>query len=413
MTRIIREYGLAINASSGALRKAIGCARAEESGDRWKLINNDSVLECQNMESDSVHLIMTSIPFSTQYEYSPSYLDFGHSDNNDHFWAQMDYLTKELFRVLKPGRIAAIHVKDRICPGGVSGLGFQTVQPFSDECQIHMRKHGFAFLARKTIVTDVVRENAQTYRLGWTEQCKDGSRMGNGMPEYLMVFRKPPSDLSNGYADDPVIKSKDEYTRAKWQLDASGFSRSDGNRLLTKEDLKGLRKRDIYRAWKKLNLAGIYSFEDHVELCENLDEIGMLPTSFQLVPPHSWHEDVWTDIARMRTLNMVQQRKGKEFHLCPMQFDIADRAIEQYTMAGEVVFDPFAGIGSVPLRAYQLGRYGLGCELNPGYWMDGCYHLRQAENHKPNASLFDLDEIEVSEDDDIPIDLDIDEVVLD
>jgi hypothetical protein len=46
----------------------------------------------------------------------------------------------------------------------------------------------------KTITTDVVRENNQTYRLGWTEQCKDGSRMGNGMPEYLLVFRKPPTD---------------------------------------------------------------------------------------------------------------------------------------------------------------------------------------------------------------------------
>jgi hypothetical protein len=58
----------------------------------------------------------------------------------------------------------------------------------SDECIAHFIKHGFAFLARKTIVTDVVRENNQTYRLGWSEQCKDGSRMGAGMPEYLLLL---------------------------------------------------------------------------------------------------------------------------------------------------------------------------------------------------------------------------------
>lgn len=57
------------------------------------------------------------------------------------------------------------------------------MSPFSDDCVAHFRRHGFAFLARVTIGTDVVRENNQTYRLGWTEQCKDGTRMGHGMPE--------------------------------------------------------------------------------------------------------------------------------------------------------------------------------------------------------------------------------------
>ena len=45
----------------------------------------------------------------------------------------MDFLTPELYRVLAPGRIAAIHVKDRIAPGGLTGLGFQTLQPFHAE----------------------------------------------------------------------------------------------------------------------------------------------------------------------------------------------------------------------------------------------------------------------------------------
>jgi hypothetical protein len=91
-------------------------------------------------------------------------------------------------------------------------------------------RHGFAYMGMKTIVTDVVRENNQTYRLGWTEQCKDGTKMGVGMPEYLLLFRKPPTDRSNGYADLPVVKQKGRYTRSRWQIDAHGFTRSNGNR---------------------------------------------------------------------------------------------------------------------------------------------------------------------------------------
>src|SRR3546814_17004572 len=101
------------------------------------------------------------------------------------------FLTPQLLRVLQPGRIAAIHVKDRVTPGGINGLGFQTLTPFSDECVAHFSKHGFAFIARKNIVKDVVRENAQTYRLGWTEQLKDDSRMGSAVPPSLMIIGNP------------------------------------------------------------------------------------------------------------------------------------------------------------------------------------------------------------------------------
>jgi hypothetical protein len=143
-----------------------------------------------------------------------------------------------------------VHVKDRITPGGINGFGFQTVTRISDQCADHFERHGFAFLARKTIVTDVVRENNQTYRLGWTEQCKDGSRMGAGLPEYLMLFRKAPSDRSNGYADLPVFKDKAIYTRPRWQYDAHGYMRSSGNRMLQPEDLDGLSQEKIFKLFR-------------------------------------------------------------------------------------------------------------------------------------------------------------------
>lgn len=420
MTEIIREYGLAANAIQKELGRSIGVEREEVSTENFTVVNNDCVIETARMEADSVHLILTSIPFSTQYEYTPSYNDFGHTDSNNHFFEQMDYLTPELLRVLQPGRVCAIHVKDRIVPGGLTGLGFQTVYPFSDETIAHFRKHGFAFLGRKTIVTDVVRENNQTYRLGWTEQCKDGSRMGAGMPEYLLLFRKPPTDRSNGYADVPVVKDKNAYSRSRWQIDAHGFMRSGGNRLISAEDLLGVPHERIFKMFRKHSLTEVYDHEHHIRLSESLETCahcshihtdkkcsacdctkngGRLPVTFMLLQPQSWHEDVWTDVARMRTLNGAQSAAGREMHLCPLQLDIVQRVINQFSMKGETVYDPFAGIGTVPSQAVEMERIGRGAELNPRYFHDMALYCRLAEKKKALPTLFDLvaqEECEVS-----------------
>lgn len=390
MTDIIKEYGLGQLSLASALTRSLGIERVEISGEGYRLVNNDTILETRSMPDNSIDLIVTSPPFSTQYEYSPSYNDLGHTDDDEHFFEHLGFLTPELLRVLKPGRVAAVHVKDRIVPGGLSGFGFQTVSPFSDMTIQHFRRHGFAFLARKTIVTDVVRENNQTYRLGWTEQCKDGSRMGAGMPEYLLLFRKPPTDRSNGYADEPVVKSKQEYSRSRWQIDAHGFTRSSGDRLLQPEELKTLPHEKIFKLFRRYGLESVYDFEYHVRLGEALEEMGRLPVTFMLLQPPSWHPDVWTDIARMRTLNCQQERKGREMHLCPIQFDIVDRIINQFSMPGETVFDPFSGLGTVPMCAVQLGRRGLGVELSPTYFTDSATYCEAAARKFATPSLFDL-----------------------
>jgi len=390
MTAIIRRYGLSGAAMAEALQRTFGVVRQEERGEGWTLVNNDCVDETALMEDDSVDLILTSIPFSTQYEYSPSYNDFGHTDHDGHFWEQMDYLTPNLLRVLKPGRNLVVHCKDRIVPGGLTGVGFQTVTPFHAQGIFHYTKHGFAYLGMKTVVTDVVRENNQTYRLGWTEQCKDGSRMGVGMPEYLLIFRKPPTDPTNGYADEPVVKDKAEYSRARWQTDAAGFERSSGDRLLTADELRRLPHDRIFQMWREYATTHVYDYEQHVAAGEALEEAKRLPVTFSLLPAHSWHPDVWSDVTRMRTLNSQQWSKGKEMHLCPLQFDIVDRVIAQMTMPGELVYDPFSGLGTVALRAIKLGRRGRGVELSPSYHADAVYWLRAEEAKRAQPSLFDL-----------------------
>jgi len=393
MTEIIKEFGLSHASMFDELRRTIGLERKEVNGELFTVVNNDCVLEVESMDENSVDLIHTSIPFSNHYEYTPSYNDFGHTNDNGHFWAQMDYLTPGLLRILKPGRIYACHVKDRILFGNVTGAGVPTVSPFHAEAIFHGIKHRFDYMGMITVVTDVVRENNQTYRLGWTENCKDGTKMGVGSPEYVLLFRKPQTDRSRGYADIPVTKSKDEYGRAQWQIDAHAFWRSSGNRLLTPEEIVNMDITSVSEWYRNFSINNVYDYQKHVELGKALEPHGYLPSSFMLFQPQSKDEMVWTDVNRMRTLNMEQSRNRQQQHVCPLQFDIVERIINRYTNPGELVFDPFGGLMTVPYCAIKMGRKGRGVELSEDYFKFGVEYCRDAENEKLTPSLFDCLEV--------------------
>lgn len=395
MIDIVKKYGLSQAGKEKGMERKMGVQGSREErtvrGSQYTAVYGDCVEESREMESDSVGLIHTSIPFGNHYEYSANYNDFGHNKDTERFFEQMDYLTPELFRVLKPGRVAAIHVKDRVLFGNTTGTGMPTVEPFHALCISHYMKHGFQYFGMITVVTDVVRENNQTYRLGWTEQCKDGTKMGVGCPEYILLFRKLPTDRSTAYADEPVTKSKEEYTRAQWQIDAHGYWRSSGNRLIRKQELSEVSVDNLQAAYRRYSRESVYSYEEHVQLAKELDEADKLPATFMVVAPGSWNQlEVWDDINRMRTLNTTQSRRRAQMHVCPLQLDIVERIINRYSNKGDVVFDPFGGLMTVPMSAVKMGRYGYGCELNADYFRDGVGYLQQAENEIEAPTLFDF-----------------------
>ena len=394
MTEIIKKYGLANTSLIDKLARTMGVERVEVSGKYYKAVNNDCILETENMPDNSVDLIVTSIPFSNHYEYTATYNDFGHNQNTQRFFEQMNYLTPNLLRILRPGRVFACHVKDRVLFGNATGTGMPTMEPFHAMCIKHYMEHGFMYFGMITVVTDVVRENNQTYRLGWTEQCKDGTKMGVGCPEYILLFRKLPTDTSRAYADVPVTKDKADYTRAQWQIDAHGFWRSSGNRLLTKAELQSIPVDNLQAVYRKYSRENVYSYEEHVALAKRLDENGKLPASFMVVAPGSWNMDIWDDINRMRTLNTSQSRKRAQMHVCPLQLDIVERLINRYSNPGDVVLDPFGGLMTVPLVAVQKERFGIGIELSADYFRDGVGYLQTAEMQRGEPTLFDFIEQE-------------------
>lgn len=375
MSGIIQKYGLSEAALEGAITRGLGVMREEVAGELFTAIHNDTVDESPNIPTESAGMILTSIPFGNHYEYAALLNDFGHNEDDDRFFEQMDFLIPELYRILMPGRIAAIHVKDRIMYGWQGESGFMYVNPFSDKTTAAFQKHGFLYQGRITVTTDVVRENNSTYRLGYTEMTRDGSKMGVGLPEYVLIFRKPPSDNTTARADIPVMKDKAAYTIGRWQIDAHSFWRSDGNRPLA--------------PWEA---EAHYDYEAHVAEFDRLDEAGNLPKYFFLHPPESPSMAVWTDVNFMQGLNTEQSRRRQENHVCPLPFDIVERLIRRYSNEGELIYDPFAGLFTVPYCAMKLGRRGLGVELNHDYYTWGVRYCQMMEQKSMSPTLFDLHE---------------------
>lgn len=393
MSEVIRAHGLNQLSVTEALGRSLGVERVEASGQGWLVACNDCVPETMAMETNSVDKVLTSVPFGNHYEYVAAYEDFGHTDDTAHFMRQMDFLTPELLRVLRPGRIYACHVKDRILFGNTTGTGFSTVEPFHAEVIMHGIRHGFEYMGMITVVTDVVRENNQSYRLGWSENAKDGSKMGVGSPEYVLIFRKPQTDVTRGYADVPVVKDKADYSRSRWQIDAHAFWRSNGNRALTPQDMEGLTTAQRMRLFADRSQREVYDYEAHVKLGEALDDTGQLPAHFMALAPASPHPDVWSDVNRMVTLNTQQSQRRQALHVCPLQFDIVDRLIARYSNPGELIYDPFGGLMTVPVRALRAGRRGRAAELNPDYFRDGVRYLQIEERGLDALTLFDVEDL--------------------
>lgn len=89
-------------------------------------------------------------------------------------------------------------------------------------------------------------------------------------------------------------------------------------------------------------------------------------------PVNQWQEyasPVWMDIRQSNTLNRKDARAEKdEKHICPLQLDVIERCIKLWTNPGDIVLDPFMGIGSSVYEAILLNRRGMGIELKESYY---------------------------------------------
>ena len=159
---------------------------------------------------------------------------------------------------------------------------------------------------------------------------------------------------------------------------------------VTKAEVEAAPVDKLQAVYRQYSRDHVYSYDDHVRLAKELDQEGRLPATFMVCAPGSWTDGVWDDINRMRTLNTSQRLKKREMHICPLQLDIVERAINRWSNPGDTILDPFGGLMTVPYMAVKMQRCGVGIELNPDYFRDGVGYLQEADEAGRMFTLFDL-----------------------
>jgi DNA modification methylase len=193
--------------------------RREVKTDSYQIINGDSCELIREVASNSMDLSVFSPPFSTLFTYSDNIRDMGNCVSDEEFFEQTDFLLKELYRIMKPGRLVCVHTKDLARYKNSSG--FSGMWDFTGEYHRAMEKAGFKYHSKVTIWIDPVLEmqRTKTQRLLYKQVTSDSSYTGIGMPEYITIFRK-----WEGNEDEwtPITnKTKQNFDLNTWQKWAS------------------------------------------------------------------------------------------------------------------------------------------------------------------------------------------------
>ena len=329
-------------------------------GQTWTLYNGDCCQVLQEMPESSVDMVIHSPPFSSLYIYSDSENDMGNCSGDEEFFQHYSYCIKELLRVTVPGRICAVHCKD--LPKYANVWGTTGLIDFPGACIQEFEDAGWVYHSRVTIWKCPVIERERTNNNGLLHKTvkRDTSQVRQGMADYLLIFRKPPSD--GLMSEKPVVRER-------------GFERYIG----------------------KLDPRGINTpADDEHHGTEHSDKNH--PSKYSRSPSSNPHlaiwqryaEPVWWDISQTNVLNFkLATSEQDEKHICPLQLDLIERAIDIWTNHGDVVLSPFAGIGSEGVGALRAGRKFVGVELKKSYFDAACKFLDSEEKEQAIPTLFD------------------------
>lgn len=187
----------------------------QHNGQNFTAVRGDCVHALTDIPSNSVGFSIYSPPFGSLFVYSDSAADLGNVSNDAEFFEQYAHVIREKYRVLKPGRLTAVHCTDLPTRKGTDGV--IGIKPFSDDIVAAHLNAGFIFHCRVTIWRDPVVEMQRTKALGllYKQIKKDSAMSRTGLPDYLLVFRKP------GDNPDPISQDPYEFPVDQWQKVAS------------------------------------------------------------------------------------------------------------------------------------------------------------------------------------------------
>jgi len=296
-------------------------------GDTWQAQLGDCVEVLGKIESDSVHYSVFSPPFADLYTYTNSDRDLGNTKNDQEFYDHFNYMVEQLYRVIMPGRVVSFHCMN--LPTTKTHHGYIGLRDFRGNLIRCFESKGFIFHSEVCIWKCPVVQVTRTKALGLLhkQMTKDSAMSRQGLPDYLVTMRKP------GENPQPISGELDRFVG-----DESTFER------------KGKLSIDI---WQK------------------------------------YASPVWMDINPTRTLQKSSARENKdEKHICPLQLDVIERAIQLWTNENDIVLSPFMGIGSEGYVAIKMGRRFIGIELKESYFKQAVLNLQEARRLYHAEDLF-------------------------
>jgi DNA modification methylase len=183
--------------------------------DKMALYHGDSCEVLTEIPSDSIHFEIYSPPFASLYTYSNSERDLGNSKNKHEFYEHFEFIVNELYRVLMPGRLMAVHCMN--LPTSKSRDGFIGIDDFRGDLIRLYEKAGFIYHSEVCIWKDPVIAMQRTKALGLLHKQikKDSAMCRQGIPDYLVVMRKP------GDNPEPVTHTNESFPVEIWQKYAS------------------------------------------------------------------------------------------------------------------------------------------------------------------------------------------------
>lgn len=307
-------------------------------GERFALYHGDCIDVVRGLGDGSIDYSIFSPPFASLYTYSASPRDMGNCANHGEFFETFAFLARELVRVTAPGRLVSMHCMDM--PTSKTRDGYIGVADFPGELTRVMQAAGFIFHSKVTIWKDPVTAMQRTKALGLLHKQirKDAAMSRQGLSDYLVTFRK------HGENAKPIAHDNTTMPVELWQQYASPI-------------------------WATLG--------------EEADPDGFYrPTDEQT-------DDDSSGIDATDTLQYRSAREERdERHICPLQLRVIRRGIHLWTRPDDVVFSPFAGIGSEGFVAIEEGRRFIGAELKRSYYEQAARNLASAAAGSPQLSLF-------------------------
>jgi hypothetical protein len=293
----------------------------------FELHLGDNIELIREIKDEHIHFSLFSPPFASLFTYTDSIRDMGNCRGKEDFLEHFRFLVKELYRVIIPGRLIAIHCMN--LPSTIQHDGFIGIHDFRGDIIRLFQDEKFIYHSEVCIWKDpliqAVRTKALT--LAHKQVIKDSSRCGQGLADYIVAMRKP------GENPKPISR-------------AQGFSeyigeREQGTGQFNEDQRKNKMSHEIWQRYAS---------------------------------------PVWFDIRQTRVLNSAIARDEKdEKHVCPLQLDVIERCLELWSAPDDIVLDPFAGIGSTIYCAAKMKRYGIGFELKESYFRQSIKNLDESK----------------------------------